>query len=322
MLGDMTDRVACGYDGSLESMAAVRLACAIARALECSLVVLHENEGSPYGLGPNGSELRGKIAEQWTKRLRRRIGAVGGKPLVRFEPGDPAMCLLSLAAEDSCQLMVLGSRGRGEGSALLLGSVSRRLAAEACAPVVIVPPEAAADPELEVLEGAPFVCGVDGSQEAKAAVAVAARLAAATNGNLVLANVAEGGYSGGVPMEDLDFEARLTDDAQARLNLLHRAYGSRSGQVPVRVELLSSPEAGSAEALEWLAGEQEAKLIAVGSRGRGTVRSALLGSTSAALARSASRPILIVPPAAVPRAVATATLDRPSTAGARATSEG
>lgn len=288
-------------------MAAVRLGGVIARALECKLLVLHASEASPYGLGPEGNDLRRRIAGQWRQRLLRLGEQVGGNPLVRFEEGNPSMWLLSLAAEKSCHLLVLGSRGRGEATALMLGSVSRRLAAEAGAPVVIVPPEAAADPGLDALGGAPIVCGVDGSPEATGAVAVAARLAAGTNGKLVLANVAEGGESRGVLREDLNFEAGLTGDTRTRLNLLHQAYDSRSSQVPVRVELLNCPEGCSAEALEWLAAERGAKLIAVGSRGRGTVRSAVLGSTSAALAHSASRPVLIVPPAAVPRAAAAAT---------------
>lgn len=287
-------------------MAAVRLGGAIAEALDCELLVLHASVAAPVGLGPEGGELRHRIAEQWRERLLRLSEEVGRKPLVRFEMGDPSMWLLSLAAEESCHFLVLGSRGRGEATALMLGSVSRRLAAEAGAPVVIVPPEAAADPGLDALAGAPIVCGVDGSREANGAVAVAARLAAGTNGTLVLANIADDGESRAVSRQHVDLEARLTGDTRARLNLLHRAYDSRSSPVPVRVELLSCPEDRSAEALEWLAAEEGAKLIAVGSRGRGTVRSAVLGSTSAALAHSASRPVLIVPPAAVPRAAAAA----------------
>ena len=51
-----------------------------------------------------------------------------------------------------------------------------------------------------------------------------------------------------------------------------------------------------AESLLSLAAEEDAALIVVGSRGRGPLKAALLGSVSAALAARAACPVLIVPP--------------------------
>ena len=65
------------------------------------------------------------------------------------------------------------------------------------------------------------------------------------------------------------------------------------------LELGTRLEAGeAAELLEQLAIEEDAALIAVGSRGQSAVRAALHGSTSAQLIGLASRPVLIVPPKA------------------------
>lgn len=183
----------------------------------------------------------------------------------------------------------------------MLGSVSRRVAAEAAAPVVIVSPEAAADPGLDLLAGAPIACGVDGSDEGNAAVAAAARLAAGAAGSLILVNVREDAGAMLVSQEPADLDARLSGDTGNRLALLRRAYDPYRESMDLRVELLRCPEERSAEALRWLAAEEGACLIAVGSRGRGAVRSAVLGSTSANLARSAAQPVLIVPPAAAAR---------------------
>jgi hypothetical protein len=46
--------------------------------------------------------------------------------------------------------------------------------------------------------------------------------------------------------------------------------------------------------------EHDAALLVVGSRGRGAMRAAVLGSVSSALAATAPLPVLVVPPAARP----------------------
>jgi nucleotide-binding universal stress UspA family protein len=52
--------------------------------------------------------------------------------------GPPAPAILRVAAEDRCDLIVIGSRGHGQLSGLLLGSVSSAVAQRAECPVLIV----------------------------------------------------------------------------------------------------------------------------------------------------------------------------------------
>jgi nucleotide-binding universal stress UspA family protein len=51
--------------------------------------------------------------------------------------GPPAPAILRVAEEEGCDLIVIGSRGRGQIAGILLGSVSSTVAQRAHCPVLI-----------------------------------------------------------------------------------------------------------------------------------------------------------------------------------------
>jgi len=147
-----------------------------------------------------------------------------------------------------------------------------------------------------------IVCGVDGSEQSGAALAVAAGLVERLGGRLVLAHVVEPVPApstralGGLAATD-PFTGQETIAAQeeAAAGLLERA--AETAGVPdaaLRVEI-GLP----AERLAEIADDEEAELIVVGSRGRGAFKAAFLGSVSTSLVGVARCPVLIVPPGAV-----------------------
>jgi len=144
-----------------------------------------------------------------------------------------------------------------------------------------------------------ILCGVDGSLDAEAALAVAAGLAERLGARLVLANVVEyvhSPYAGagvtaraalvGAPLDDLGAEQvraaeRLLDEMAEHANV-------RSAEKSVVAGL-------AAERLADLADEEDAEVIVVGSRGRGAFKAAFLGSVSQELIGIARCPVLVVP---------------------------
>jgi nucleotide-binding universal stress UspA family protein len=149
--------------------------------------------------------------------------------------------------------------------------------------------------------GGMIVCGVDGSADSRAAVKVAARFADRLGSTLILVHVAELAHVpyaaaypfGGMPAPMTTAEeAESGEEAGAKL-LQGVAVDAGLADAERRVAI-----GHPAERLADLADEEDADLIVVGSRGRGALKAAFLGSVSYNLVGVAGCPVLIVPPGA------------------------
>ncbi len=160
--------------------------------------------------------------------------------------------------------------------------------------------------------GSTIVCAVDSDDDrSRRPLSVAADLAERLGRPLVVAYVslsapvAPGGpdlgsgailgapgpavpYPYPVAPDEAQFE-KLRDDARRRIEQLLAQWRVTGAEVEVTLD------ATVADGLRRIAADREAELLVVGSRGRGTVRAALLGSTSHALAGEAPCPVVVVP---------------------------
>ena len=191
------------------------------------------------------------------------------------ERGDAPSRLAAVARERDALLIVVGTHSRSRPGMAMLGSVSQKLVAGgAPCPVVVVGPQQC-DERSTWLAPGPLVCGVDRSHEAHraadAAVGLADRMAAA-----------------------LTFVAVGDDASERDAALSEAAARARArGVEPECVGISGAPDAVLADA----ARERKAPLLILGSRGRGPVRAAILGSVGAASIRRAPCPVVLVPPA-------------------------
>ena len=295
--------ILCGVDESAEARIAASLAAALAERLGAPLVLLH---AVPAMYANSDVALLGPVPQDPVHQihdLARRHGNVllerildELRPAVDTDTilpvGNAATQLVEAAGATSAAALVVGARGHGRVHRALLGSVSGRVAASAPCPVVITPHDMDAAPSI--LDG-PILCGVDGSPHAEDGAMVAAAAAEGLGCELILAHVlspATTALAMGPDVPNPQVSEKTMRDGWALLT----ATAARVG-MPAR--LMAEPLEGTVAAtLSALARREAAGGMVIGSRGRGPLRSAVLGSVSATAAVDAPCPVVVVPPAA------------------------
>ncbi|MFC0359307.1 MULTISPECIES: universal stress protein [Kytococcus] len=193
-----------------------------------------------------------------------------------------------LEAEEHAQLIVVGTARKHGLTRFLLGSTSLTVAMHARCPVIVVGPEGV-PPEKGLL-----VVGVDGSRDSTKALRFAMhaasnwgqRVRAVTTWNMAVVN----GYVVTEPdsQEWKDIVADLEKSVQAQVDQV-RADEPALADVQVEVTALHGrPVTALTEA------SAEADLVVVGSRGRGGVAGALLGSVSQGVLAEAHCPVAVL----------------------------
>ncbi len=191
----------------------------------------------------------------------------------------PALVDLSKEAE----MIVVGSRGQGLLSRVLLGSVSSGLMHHAHCPVAVIHDETPSD--ALALSQLPVVVGIDGSPASELATAIAFDAACRRDIGLVALHAWCDGDAAGMP--GLEWSAQLSGPAEV---LAERLAGWQERYPDVAVQrrvVFDRP------ARHLLDEAKSSQLVVVGSHGRGGFSGALLGSVSMAVAHAAKVPVII-----------------------------
>jgi nucleotide-binding universal stress UspA family protein len=137
-------RIVVGVDGSPPSVEALRWAVAEAAAHGAEVVAVAAWEfpfvpsgpGAGFYVGPTADDLTEDAVHQLDEALGQLdTGSVTVTRLTEY--GSPAHVLLEQSA--GADLLVVGARGHGGFTGLLLGSVSQQCATHAVCPTVVVP---------------------------------------------------------------------------------------------------------------------------------------------------------------------------------------
>jgi nucleotide-binding universal stress UspA family protein len=148
----------------------------------------------------------------------------------------------------------------------------------------------------------PVLIGFDGSEASRSATEAAARLLSVREAVIETVWIPYSGVAaGGVAGAPVAVVSRATEELDKTI----AARAERTAHEGVRLAVAGGLEA-RAEAIQasgpvWCTVRDSAKVhgspaIVIGSRGRGSMTAAVLGSTSSALVHNAHKPILVVPP--------------------------
>ena len=201
--------------------------------------------------------------------------------VLRLRRGPAAHKLLEEPSIGDVDALVVGSRGLGGFTGLILGSVSRQLVEHATVPVVVVREDAPVGDQLRRV-----VVALDGSDGSARAADWAATLAEQADAELVAVHCPV------MPQAELPPEVavQLRDEARELIETWTAPLRAR----PVNLTTMVIDD-DPRRALPEVAERHDADLLVVGARGAGKLRQLLLGSVADAVARTSPVPVVVVP---------------------------
>jgi nucleotide-binding universal stress UspA family protein len=298
-------RLVVGVDGSSGSRAALvhALTTATRRGADLEVVSTYPVMLSWTGGAPVEVAHVDVIRDDAESKTREFLAEVRRDPVVAVVPGvDEVPVSLAVTVGPAAQelvdrsrdadLLVVGSRGRGAVRSALLGSVALHCVTHASCPVVVVHSAAVGRPQQSRI-----VVGLDGSDRSRAALVAAVDEAGRRGADVV----AVAAYERADYWTDL-YTVALPSVEEIRADVL------RGAEQMVEDVLRTSDQPGvpvpdvRIEAMRGAAGDlllevaEEADLLVVGSRGRGTLRGLMLGSVALHCVLHATGPVLVVHP--------------------------
>ncbi len=275
-------RLLVGYDGSEGAKDAVELCQMLApHAAHVTAVDVLPHPGLPSAAFHllQGSEY--EPPEDFFEPVTSRLTA-DDVDTVTFVGSSPARVLENLTHEESTDMIVVGSPSHGKVGRILSGSVAHTLLHGSPVPVATAPHGYAS---RAAGRAGTIAVAYDGGEESQAALAYAASIAAALDSLLEILTVER-------PVDPvrgaIAYTMSLPEDVD---DLQREALRELDPATKVRRRVLrgeTAPALASACA-------EDVDLLVIGSRGYGTVERVLLGSTSAAVIREATCPVVVVP---------------------------
>lgn len=290
----MTDKdgrpVVVGVDGSYTAIRAARWAAAVARRLEAPLHIVHAEPQVGHNFSDALADLR--AIEMTSQHELAQAILTAAEHAVRADSEDLTITTEDLSASvdtalvelsHHARLIVLGSEEVTLGTAILVGSTTVAVTTQATCPVIVWRGDSVAPTSQ------PILLGVDGDDDNRVATTAAFELADRLGVDIVAVHAWSKRRSPGdvnLPFM-IDWKAMEADQRQHLSDML----GPWIHLYPdVGVTFVVDAKRPSKALLSRTADTQ---LVVVGSRGRGPILSAVLGSTGLNLLHHSAVPVMI-----------------------------
>jgi nucleotide-binding universal stress UspA family protein len=287
--------VVVAVDGSPAAERALAWACDEARRTHRRLHVLHASAVADEWAADPGvlAPLPRGTTEDLVEELRELLSAAVDRTHelapeldVTSELSGQAPAKALVETSHRAHTIVMGARGHGPVSSILLGSVSTQVAMHAHCPVVVV--KDLDDPERPRDS---VVVGVDGAQDSQPAIGYAFEQASSrgTSLDVVHAWSHEHAPLTGVLAEALSADYEVEPEKELLVAESLAGWREKYPDVDLRISLVHGEAVSS-----LLQHADGAQLLVVGSRGRGGFKGLLLGSVSHSLLQQAGAPVAVV----------------------------
>ncbi len=276
-------KILVAYDGSVSAKSALSLASQLAREDKSWIKVLavvpsYQGDLDLIGVSNIKETITGP-GEKLLAEARQLAGTEGVHILTNLEQGEPYEQIVHVADEESCDLIVMGRRGKGHVERELMGSVTERVIGHTRKDVLVVPEEGK-------ISWRNLLLATDGSQYCDTALERALEIAQERGSRLSAVSV--------VYTND-EFYAlapetikELYQGAEKVLEKVQRW----AGDLGIATELFVR-DGEPHQAITSLAGEIAADLIIMGSHGRKGLTRLLMGSVTERVIGYTTCPVLV-----------------------------
>ena len=139
----MFDNILLAVDGSKHAMHTAEVAGEFARKIKSAnlrIVIVYEPVPSFLGEPNLQQAINARLAsaEAILEKTMKKVGKISGKIHTEVLEGTPAEAIIKVAQTRENDLIIMGSRGLGQLSGLVLGSQSQKVVSLAPCPVMIV----------------------------------------------------------------------------------------------------------------------------------------------------------------------------------------
>jgi len=296
MSGFVDGAVVAGIDGSSSAVQAAVCAGteAVHRGRPLRLVQVYAlpQVKAPVAFGTH-EQVRAGLAERaegWLADAKAAVLAEypGLEVVTAAREWSPVTALVQ--ESQHAELVVLGSRGLGGFTGLLVGSTAVAVAAHTHCPIVVVRGRTPHDPPPSA---GPVVVGSDGSPDSEAAIAFACEEAKLRGAALVAVHTWSDVLADGMlrPHPLQEDPAEIAAAERGKLAEQVAGWQRKYPDLAIELEVVRGRPVRT-----LLERGEDAQLVVVGCRGRGGFTGMLLGSTSQALIAHSPCPVAVVRP--------------------------
>ncbi len=277
-----TKRFIVGVDGSAGGAAALRWAVQLAASVGAEVLAVNAYQHPYAEVSPDErkrllDERSALLADEWV----RPVSNAGVSVHTKLQQGDPRD-ILTIAEDESADLVVLGRTGKGGGPGFLhLGSVVEYVAHHSRVPLAVIPPHVSGPIERVIL-------GVDGSVESSAATTWCADHVGPINADVVAVAVQE---------PYVEWTPRSTRSSwRADLEREIEHWTAPISATGVAVTPIVERDLHPANGLIGVASASDGDLLVIGTRGAGGFTGLRLGGVAMKVLHGVAIPLVLVPP--------------------------